>query len=146
PGDQPRLEDPSPEQHDLPLLPRHLALKRLEHVVRFIGRNPVGLVIEPRTRGEGDVHGSGRCGKTGQQPRFAARSSKSLATTPHASAGATAVLCPGPCSDGRGTKAVRSPQPAAALRSLLWAATIMHCSVFKPSMSAVIVYASGCGL
>src|SRR5207245_10366588 len=81
-----------------------------------------------------------------QQPSWAARSPKSLATTSHSRAGFTSFACPGPCSAGRGTNAVRRPTELAAARSPLCAATIMHSPGASPSSAAVVRYASGCGL
>jgi hypothetical protein len=52
-----------------------------------------------------------------QTPSRAARSRKSAATTSQSASGARSVVCPGPCSAGRGTNAVRRPAARAAARS-----------------------------
>src|SRR5437867_1887710 len=60
-----------------------------------------------------------------QAPSLSARSSKLLAAISTATLGAVSPV-PGPRSPGRPTWAVRSPFDAAAARSLLCAAVIMH--------------------
>ena len=69
-------------------------------------------------------------------PSLSARSTKSFAATSTGPLGALSPV-PGPFSPGRPTCAVRSPAAAAAARSALCAAVIMHSSGLMLSASAV---------
>src|SRR5437763_7612558 len=68
-------------------------------------------------------------------PSLSARSSRLVAATSTDTFGAGSPLA-GPYSSGRATCAVFSPHCAAAARSLLCAATIMHSDGFKLNASA----------
>src|SRR5262249_27733650 len=68
-------------------------------------------------------------------PILAANSSKFLATTSNVPFGSASPVA-GPPSPGRPTWPVRRPCAAAAVRSALWAATIMHWLGLRLSASA----------
>src|SRR5213592_2070368 len=74
-------------------------------------------------RGLGKLNG-GYC-EAHQTPSFAARFSRLAAAISTGTVGPCSPE-PGPYSSGRATCAVLSPHCAAAARSRLWAATIMH--------------------
>src|SRR4051812_15141830 len=87
------------------------------------------------------------CSAANQQPSRSASSVKlATATSTHAGSATRSVFCPGPCSVGRGTKAVASPWALAALRSPLCAATIMTSAGARPRCRQAARYASGIGL
>jgi len=54
PGDQPRLEHPPAEHHDLPLLPREFVAQGEQQAIRLERRDPGGEVVEPRAISELD--------------------------------------------------------------------------------------------
>src|SRR2546425_1106051 len=84
PGDQARLQDVAPEQHDLPLLPSQLAAKAGQSVVGFLRRQPLRVVVEPGAGAEGNAHLDG--GPRGAGERALTRSPKRPARTPGRSA------------------------------------------------------------
>ena len=76
PRDQSRLQDPPPEQHDLPLLPRELALQRGQCRVGVVLRQPRGVMVEPGAAGKRDAHGehcAAVCGAVNRAALFHAR-------------------------------------------------------------------------
>ena len=82
-----------------------------------------GRPAAPRQGGQPQENSQGA--RPAQQPSASARALKSGATKSQGASGTRSVFCAGPCSRGRGTKAVRRPSAEAAARSLLCAATII---------------------
>src|SRR5262249_38852040 len=60
PGDQARLKDPPPKQHDFTLLPGQLVAEGRQHGIRLLGRKPHRLMVEPGAECERDAHVDGR--------------------------------------------------------------------------------------
>src|SRR5262249_37736051 len=56
PGDQTRLEDPPPKEHDLTLLPGQLIAKGRQDGIGLPGRKPHRLVVEPGAECERHAH------------------------------------------------------------------------------------------
>jgi hypothetical protein len=56
PGDQARLVDPPPKEHDLTRLPRQLIVKGRQEGIGLPGRKPHRLVVEPGAECERQAH------------------------------------------------------------------------------------------
>ena len=92
---------------------------RADLVAERRGAGGPALAAVGRRRGEvGHGRHASRASRAGasrgQASSWRARSRKSAATTSQSASGARSDVCPGPCSAGRGTNAVRSPHARAA--------------------------------
>src|SRR5581483_9006132 len=140
---EPVVDRDEPHRERIVVARRHrAAAEKTEPIAENLNDAPAGAA-EPRIDAENANRARHRSPRDSaltvqrlaQVPSFAAKSSRLPAAISTGSLGAASPL-PGPCSLGRAMWAVRRPSAAAALRSEVWAATIMQSAGARSKASA----------